>query len=143
MTDQQQYLSPDGVGESPLPDYPGRITFPHVMTLPMHKRWQAFVNSRANERDADDMRVGVTFIVNANEGQRLLFNYDDVELARMFGKLEVTGPDGKKLTEKTPEDAMPLAVAVWIAKCYREWENSQLLFRWNGSPHMATPDSAA
>ncbi len=136
MTDT--YLSSDGVGESPLADYHGRITFPHVMTLPMHKRWQSFVNSRA-ERDADDLRVGIAFNTTADEAQRLLFNYDDVELARMFGKLDVTGPDGKKITEKTLEDAMPLAVAVWIAKCYREWENSQLLFRWNGAASVVAP----
>lgn len=136
----EQYLSPDGVGESPLADYPGRITFPHVMTLPMHKRWQTFVNSRV-DRDPDDPRIGVAFSGAADDdaGQRLIFQYDDVELARMFGKLDVAGPDGKKITEKTPEDALPLPVAAWIAKCYREWENSQLLFRWNGAAGVAAP----
>lgn len=137
---EQTYLSPDGVGESPLADYPGRIVFPHVMTLPMHKRWQAFVNERGQREDEDGPRVGIAFNNTADEGQRLVFQYGDVELARMFGKLEVTGPDGKKITEKTAEDAMPLAVAVWIAKCYREWENSQLLFRWNGAAGVAAPD---
>lgn len=150
---EQTYLSVDGVGESPLPDYPGRITFPHVMTLPMHKRWQAFVNGRT-KRDpdnADDMSYGIAFVdmggestedENQLEGQRVLFQYDHVTMALMFSKLALTDPDGKKITEKTPEDAIPLAVAVWIAKCYREWENSQLLFRWNGLAHMVAPNSA-
>lgn len=145
---EQTYLSVDGVGESPLPDYPGRITFPHVMTLSMHKRWQAFVNGRANRDpdNGDDLRVGIAFVDKGDEsqleGQRVLFQYDDVILALMFGKFTLTGPDGKKITEKSPEDAIPLAVAVWIAKCYREWENSQLLFRWNGLAHMVAPNSA-
>lgn len=138
----EQYLSPDGVGESPLPDYPGRIVFPHVMTLPMHKRWQAFVNSRP-VADADSPRVGVVFVgVAANADSRIAFSYEDVELALLFGKLDVTTPDGKKLTVKSSDD-LPLPVAAWIARCYREWENSQLFFRWNGRADMAAPDSAA
>ena len=140
MTDQ--YLSPDGVGESPLPDYPGRIVFPHVMTLPMHKRWQAFVNNRP-AADADSPRVGVVFTgASADADNRLAFSYEDVELALLFGKLDVTTADGKKLAVKTSDD-LPLPVAAWIARCYREWENSQLFFRWNGRAGVAAPDSAA
>lgn len=137
----EQYLSPDGVGESPLPDYPGRIVFPHVMTLPMHKKWQAFVNNRPTV-DADSPRVGVVFTgAAADADSRLAFSYEDVELALLFGRLEVTGPDGKRLAVKSSDD-LPLPVAAWIARCYREWENSQLFFRWNGTAHLATPDSA-
>ena len=62
--------------------------------------------------------------------------------ALLFGKLDVTGPDGKKLTVKTSDD-LPLPVAAWIARCYRECENAQLLFRWNVGADMAAPDSAA
>jgi hypothetical protein len=124
-------LSADGVGISPLADYPGKITFPLIMTLPMHKRWQAFVNSRS-ERDPDSPRVGIVFTGDGADNERVPFLYDDAELARMFATINVTGPDGKKITEKTSEDAIPLPVAVWIAKCYREWENSQVMFRWNG-----------
>ena len=134
----QKYVKPDGAAESPLPDYPGRIKFPLVMTLPMHKRWQKWVNEQA-EGDAD-MRVGVAF---AEGGDRLLFQYGDVELALMFGELDAIGPDGKKLTNKTASDGLPLPVAVWIAKAYREWENSQLMFRWNGGVDLVAPDSAA
>lgn len=129
-------MEPDGVGKSPLADYPGRIVFPLVMTLPMHKRWQVFVNSRV-ERDPDAARIGIAFVDKAGDPERLVFQYDDAELALMFGKLDVTGPDGKKITEKTAIDNLPLPVAVWVAKCYREWENSQLLFRWNGVAGMA------
>src|SRR5690606_17940865 len=99
------------------------------MTLPMHKQWQAFVNSRV-ERDPDAARIGIAFVDKTDAPERLVFQYDDAELALMFGKLDVTGPDGKKITEKTAIDNLPLPVAVWVAKCYREWENSQLLFRW-------------
>lgn len=136
MTEETTFLEPDGVGKSPLADYPGRIVFPLVMTLPMHKRWQAFVNSRV-ERDPDAARIGIAFVDKTDAPERLVFQYDDAELALMFGKLDVTGPDGKKITEKTAIDNLPLPVAVWVAKCYREWENSQLLFRWNGVAGMA------
>lgn len=130
---EQTYLQPDGAADSPLPDYPGRIKFPLVMTLPMHKQWQKFVNDRAG-RDADDPRIGVAFTGDEPDAtNRQSFLYDDVELALLFGELEVTAPDGKKISSRTKLDAMPLPVAVWIAKCYREWENSQLYFRWNGA----------
>jgi hypothetical protein len=49
---EQTFLQPDGAADSPLPDYPGRIKFPLVMTLVMHKAWQRFVNARA-ERDPE------------------------------------------------------------------------------------------
>ncbi len=138
----EQYLSPDGVGESPLPDYPGRIVFPHVMTLPMHKKWQAFVNNQPAVDD-ETPRVGIVFTgPTTGDGTRLPFAYQDVELALLFGKLDVTGPDGKKLAVKTSDD-LPLPVAAWVARCYREWENSQLFFRWNGTADMVAPDSAA
>lgn len=138
----EEYLSLDGVGESPLPDYPGRIVFPHVMTLPMHKRWQAFVNNRPTA-DADSPRVGIVFTgAAADAANRVAFSYEDVELALLFGKLDVTGPDGKKLAVKTSDD-LPLPVAAWIARCYREWENAQLFFRWNVAADMAASDSAA
>jgi len=77
------------------------------------------------------------FVDKTDAPERLVFQYDDAELALMFGKLDVTGPDGKKITEKTAIDNLPLPVAAWVAKCYREWENSQLLFRWNGVAGMA------
>jgi len=110
----EEYLSLDGVGESPLPDYPGRIVFPHIMTLPMHKRWQAFVNNRPTA-DADSPRVGIVFTgAAADVANRIAFSYEDVELALLFGKLDVTGPDGKKLAVKTSDD-LPLPVAAWIA----------------------------
>lgn len=142
----EEYLSLDGVGESPLPDYPGRIVFPHVMTLPMHKRWQAFVNNRPTA-DADSPWGGIVFPGVAPDAvltpsDRFRFSYEDVELALLFGKLDVTGPDGKKLAVKTSDD-LPLPVAAWIARCYREWENAQLFFRWNVGADMAAPDSAA
>lgn len=138
MTDTEavRYLALDGSAESPLPDYPGSIRFPLVMTLPMHKQWQEFINSHAG-RDENEVRVGVAFIQDGASGERLPFLYDDVELALMFGKIKLAGPGGA-ITEKTKIDDMPLPVAVWIAKCYREWENSQLLFRWNGAAGMAT-----
>lgn len=136
MTEETTFLEPDGVGVSPLADYPGRIVFPLVMTLPMHKQWQAFVNGRV-ERDPDAVRIGVAFVDKTGDPERMVFQYDDAELALMFGKLDVTGPDGKKISEKTLINNLPLPVAVWIAKCYREWENSQLLFRWNGVAGMA------
>lgn len=135
------YLRPDGVGESPLPDYPGTITFPLVMTLAMHKRWQAFVNGRA-ERDPNEPRVGVVFVDDGAEGDRIPFVYDDIELALLFCKLELTGPDGKKITEKVALDNLPVHVSAWMAKCYREWETSQMFFRWNGTPRMVAQDSA-
>lgn len=140
---EQTFLNPDGSGESPLPDYPGRIKFPLVMTLVMHKQWQRFVNERS-ERDADDPRIGVAFTgAPGDESARVPFLYDDVELALLFGELDVTGPDGKRLSGKVKSDALPLPVAVWIAKCYREWENSQLLFRWSIAAGVVAPDSAA
>lgn len=141
---EQTFLNPDGAADSPLPDYPGRIKFPLVMTLPMHKQWQRFVNSRA-DRDADDPRIGVAFTGGGEptDSERVMFTYDDVELALLFGELDVTGPDGKRLNGKVKLDALPLPVAVWIARCYREWENSQLLFRWSIAAGVATPDSAA
>lgn len=138
---EQTFLQPDGAADSPLPDYPGRIKFPLVMTLVMHKAWQRFVNARA-ERDPEDPRIGVAFTGDggAADNERLPFLYDDVELALLFGDLDVTGPDGKRINGKTKLDALPLPVAVWIAKCYREWENSQLLFRWNGAAGVVAPD---
>lgn len=136
------YLQLDGAAVSPLPDYPGVISFPLVMTLAMHKQWQRFVNERG-ERDADDPRIGVAFTGDEPDAaNRQMFLYDDVELALLFGTLDVTGPDGKKLTSKTKPDALPLPVAVWVAKCYREWEDSQLRFRWNGAQGVVAPVGA-
>ena len=73
------------------------------------------------------------------DNDRVTFLYDDAELALLFGTLDVTAPNGKKLTSKTKLDDLPLPVAVWIAKCYREWENSQLRFRWNGAAGVVAP----
>lgn len=140
MSDETKYLQPDGTAECPLPGYTGTIRFPMVMTLSMHKRWQKFVNARSG-RDPDDPNVGVAFNAEADEGERIVFVYDDVELALMFGDLDLTGPKGKRFNPKSPDD-LPLPVAVWMAKCYREWENSQLLFRWNGRAGVAAPVSA-
>ncbi len=140
---EQTFLNPDGAADSPLPDYPGRIKFPLVMTLPMHKQWQRFVNEHS-DRDEGDPRVGVAFTGAALDTvERAIFTYDDVELALLFGDLAVTGPDGKKITNKTKLDDLPLPVAVWIAKCYREWETAQLYFRWAGPAGVAASDSAA
>lgn len=137
------YLQLDGAAVSPLPDYPGVISFPLVMTLAMHKQWQRFVNERG-ERDADDPRIGVAFTGDEPDAtNRQSFLYDDVELALLFGELEVTAPDGKKISSRTKLDALPLPVAVWIARCYREWENSQLFFRWSVAASVVAPDSAA
>lgn len=137
----EKMLAADGVGISPLPDYPGKITFPLIMTLPMHRKWQAFINNRS-ERDPDSPRVGVVFAGEDANSERIPFLYDDAELARMFGTFEVVGPDGKKITEKTAEDKVPLSVSVWIARCYREWENAQVTFRWNGAAGVVAPDVA-
>lgn len=141
---EQTFLNPDGAADSPLPEYTGRIKFPLVMTLVMHKQWQRFVNEKS-ERDAADPRVGVAFTGDgdAADNTRVPFLYDDVELALLFGELDVTGPDGKRLNGRVKSDALPLPVAVWIAKCYREWENSQLLFRWSIAAGVVAPDSAA
>lgn len=141
---EQTFLQADGVGESPLTEYPGQIKFPLVMTLAMHKVWQRFVNERV-DRSETDLRIGVAFADagTPDGGQRVPFLYDDAELALLFGDLDVTGPDSKKITSKTKVDALPLPVAVWIAKVYREWENSQLLFRWSGVAGLASSDSAA
>lgn len=137
-TAEIRYLQPDGVGVSPLTEYPGTIAFPLIMTLPMHKRWQAFVNNRS-ESDSDSPRIGVAFNADVDENERVVFVYDDVELGLMFGRLELTGPDGKRFNPKASDD-LPLPLAVWIAKCYREWENSQVRFRWNGAAGLAAPD---
>lgn len=141
---EQTFLQPDGAADSPLPDYPGRIKFPLVMTLVMHKAWQRFVNARA-ERDPEDPRIGVAFTGDGEptDSERVMFTYDDVELALLFGDLDVTGPDGKHITSKAKLDALPMPVAVWIARCYREWENSQLFFRWSVAASVVAPDSAA
>lgn len=136
---EMTYLQLDGAAVSPLPDYPGLISFPLVMTLVMHKQWQRFVNEHA-ERDINVPRVGVAFGGETEEdNDRVTFLYDDAELALLFGTLDVTAPNGKKLTSKTKLDDLPLPVAVWIAKCYREWENSQLRFRWNGAQGVVAP----
>ena len=136
---EMTYLHLDGAAVSPLPDYPGLISFPLIMTLAMHKQWQRFVNEHA-ERDINAPRVGVAFGGETEEdNDRVTFLYDDAELALLFGTLDVTAPNGKKLTSKTKLDDLPLPVAVWIAKCYREWENSQLRFRWNGAAGVAAP----
>ena len=42
---EQTYLQLDGAAVSPLPDYPGVISFPLVMTLAMHKQWQRVVTA--------------------------------------------------------------------------------------------------
>ena len=134
---EQTFLQPDGAADSPLPDYPGRIKFPLVMTLVMHKRWQKFVN----DRDPDDQRLGAVFFgEEIDASTRVYLSYEDVELALVFGELNVTGPDGKKLTNKTKSDELPLQLAYWIAKVYREWQDSQLLFRWNGAAGVVAPD---
>ena len=135
------YLDADGVGVSPVAGYPGTITFPVVMTLAMHKEWQARVNARGEE-ESDAPRIGIAFNQSAEESERLAFLYDDVALGLHFGKLAVTGPDKKKLTEKTPEAELPLPVAVWVAKAYREWEKSQLLFRWDRNAGVAVSNGA-
>jgi hypothetical protein len=135
------YLDADGVGVSPVAGYPGTITFPVVMTLAMHKEWQARVNARGEEA-SDAPRIGIAFNQAAEESERLAFLYDDVVLGLHFGKLAVTGPGKKKLTEKTPEAELPLPVAVWVAKAYREWENSQLLFRWDRNAGVAVSNGA-
>ena len=91
---EQTFLQPDGAADSPLPEYPGRIKFPLVMTLVMHKQWQRFVNERS-DRDPADPRVGIAFTDDGGDTpQRLPFVYEDVELALLFGDLDVTGPDG-------------------------------------------------
>lgn len=131
-----RYLQPDCSAVSPLPDYPGTLRFPLVMTLAMHKKWQEFINGKITQ-SAEVARVGVAFVQDEGDGERLPFVYDDVELGLLFGKLELTGPAGA-ITEKTKADNLPLPVAVWVSKCYREWENSQLLFRWSGVTGMAS-----
>ncbi len=134
-----KYLRPDNSAECPVDGYTGTIRFPLVMTLAMHKRWQTFVNERAG-RDSDAPRIGIAFdadAVEAADSGRLVFVYDDVELALMFGELDLTGPDGKKLK---PSDDWPLPLAVWAAKCYREWENSRVTFRWSGAGRVAASD---
>jgi len=134
------YLQPDGAADSPLPEYPGRIQFPLVMTLVMHKRWQQFVN----ERDVDAQRLGSVFVgEEIGMASRVYLSYDDVELALLFGELTVTGPGDKKFTSKTKSDELPLPLAFWIAKCYREWQDSQLLFRWPGVEGVVAPDGSA
>lgn len=136
-----EYLRPDGSAECPVDGYTGTIRFPLVMTLAMHRRWQAFVNERAS-RDSDAPRIGVAFdadAVKAPDNGRLVFVYDDVELALMFGELDLTGPDGKKVKVKTA-DEWPLPLAVWAAKCYREWENSRVTFRWAVPAGVAASD---
>lgn len=138
MTEDIKYLSLDGVGESPFPDYPGRIVFPHVMTLLMHKQWQRFYNELP-KREADLPIAGVVLTDPADIEKRMVFGYGDVELALLFGKLEMTGPDEKKLSGKSGDD-LPLHVAVWLSRCYREWENSQLFFRWNGIAGVVASD---
>jgi len=75
------YLQPDGAADSPLPEYPGRIQFPLVMTLVMHKRWQQFVN----ERDVDAQRLGSVFVgEEIGMASRVYLSYDDVELALLL-----------------------------------------------------------
>jgi hypothetical protein len=134
---EQTFLQPDGAADSPLPDYPGRIKFPLVMTLVMHKAWQRFVN----ERDPEAQRLGAVFVGDEIDAStRVYLSYDDVELALMFGELHVTTPDGKKITSKTKSDELPLTVAYWIAKAYREWQDSQIMFRWNGAAGVVAQD---
>ena len=136
---EQTYLQLDGAAVSPLPDYPGVISFPLGMTLAMLSQWQRFATERGGG-DADNPRIGVVYTGDEPDAtNRQMFLYDDVELALLFGTLDVTGPDGKKLTVKTKPDALPLPVAVWVAKCYREWEDSQLRFRWNGAQSVVAP----
>lgn len=139
-TEKVLLIQPDGVAVSPLPDYPGQMRMPLVMTLSMHKRWQAFINGAA-VRDPDEPRVGMAFTEVEDGGERFPFVYDDVRLGLMFGKLEVTGPHGAKLGSETPADDLPLPVAAWVARVYREWEDSQLLFRWDSRPGMAPSNS--
>lgn len=140
MSDETKasYLRPDNSADCPIDGYAGSIRFPLVMTLAMHKRWQQFVNERA-ERDPDAPRVGVAFNADATDNERVVFVYDDVALALVFGELDLTGPDGKKLKAKSADD-LPLPVAVWAGKCYREWENSQVTFRWNGAIGLVAPN---
>ncbi len=137
---EQTYLQPDGAADSPLPEYPGRIKFPLVMTLAMHKRWQQFVNGR----DVDAQRLGSVFVgEEIDVSTRVYLSYDDVELGLMLGELTVEGPDGRKITSKTKSDELPLPLAFWVARCYREWQDSQLLFRWPIPESVATPDGNA
>ena len=140
--EEPRYLNPDGTAASPLAAYPGTVSFPLIMTLPMHKRGQRYVNSNT-DRDEDDPRVGVAFNAGTDDDseQRIVFIYDDVELALMFGKLDMTGPDGKRFNPKTPDD-LPLPLAVWLARCYREWENSQVRFRWDGIIGLASSNGS-
>lgn len=136
------YLAPDGSAVSPLADWPGKVTFPLVMTLVMHKRWQKLVNDRGAS-DTDSPQIGIAFTTDteAEADERVVFVYDDVELALMFGKVELNGPDGKPFRPKSSDD-LPLPVAVWLAKCYREWENSQVRFRWDGAMGLAASNGS-
>lgn len=131
-----KYLAADSVGQCPVAGWKGQIAFPVVMTLGMHQAWQARVNARGEE-DAATPRVGVAFNRSQDDAERLVFLYDDVALGLLFGELSLSGPGKSKLTSSTPADELPLPVAVWVAKAYREWENSQLLFRWDSDAGMA------
>lgn len=135
-------LGLDGVSDSPLPEYPGTLRMPLVMTLAMHKRWQAQVNAAAAERGPDDLRVGIAFAAadESSSGERLPFLYDDVKLGMMFGALDVRDGRGNRWTSDAEVDELPLPIATWVAKVYREWEDSQLLFRWDSSAGLAAQD---
>lgn len=133
---EQTFLQPDGAADSPLPDYPGRIQFPLVMTLAMHKQWQRFIN----DRDSDAVHLGAVFVgEEVSTATRAYLSYDDVELGLRFGELNVTGPDGRKFDRKAKADDLPLPLAYWIAQCYREWQDSQIMFRWPGAAGVVAP----
>lgn len=130
----ERLIGPDGVAKSPLPDFPGSIRMPVVMTLPMHKRWQKWIN-HLPEVEPDEPRVGVAF-VDGEMQETVAFRYQDVEVAVMFGDLAVEG-----VAAGATADDLPLPVAFWLARVGREWEDSQLLFRWHSPNGLATPEA--
>lgn len=115
----QTLVDNDHKAISPFDEYPGFLQFP-VMTLPLYKRWQAWL-----DEDKDEGFGVARFLDNGDDKPRLArFSFSSIDMLFAFADtIQVGELDG------TNGDEWPLEVLVWASDAAEEWLTSQISFR--------------
>ncbi|MCB0079308.1 MAG: hypothetical protein KDE47_00175 [Caldilineaceae bacterium] len=115
----QTLVDNDHKAISPFDEHPGFIQFP-VMTLPLYKQWQTWLDNNDNEG------FGIArFLDNGSDQPGLArFSFSSIDMLFAFADDIQVGE-----LDNTNGDSWPLEVLVWAGDAAEEWLNSQVSFR--------------
>lgn len=114
----QTLVDNDHKAISPFDEHPGFIQFP-VMTLPLYKQWQTWLDNNDNEG------FGIArFLDNGSDQPGLArFSFSSIDMLFAFADDIQVGE-----LDNTNGDSWPLEVLVWAGDAAEEWLNSQVSF---------------